>query len=609
MKLHLNQKWIAAAAGAVAMTLASASFGQYRIDTGHALDANNRIGSGSLNSDTSGNASLYQNPYNGVTGNDIVTGNVTGGKAFQGFVPYTDPRAFRGILPERATDLFVRDSSGTPYAGYGGFNSNANTVRPYYGDSQGTPPPAGFTQINIGSPGYVPAPPVARQGADLRLGNPLSTTDSVTLPQPGETLLPGPVDPSTNNNTLITASSLYGVRQLNPANSSDQQFVARFANAFNDNFDNTTLSDLDVQAMRRDLQQQAASQGRAMTFGGAITPQQIANPNLAEQNAAQKPLQPGTPNAPLSQPLGKPFDAPDNSSLNSGSVDASLPSGPLSSSLNTQQSIAATFNVPPAQQSAANAELEKRLEQEFGKKPETPEESSTQFNKALQAQKDKAAGQGKAPVAPKQGANGQPAQPGVSDEATPAVPGPTEGSGTKTAPLQIKSFATGVKSKGLGDILKTAEDQMKQGKWYSAVQQYDMAEQVAPNNMLIFIGRANAELGGSYYGQAEADLRHAFTTDNATLTGQYDLHNMIGDERLEFLVKDLKEINAKNPNQSRPLFLLAYISYNTGNERLAAGYLDLAEKHAGPNDTFYSTVRHYWNLPATGQGQTPELNK
>ena len=129
---------------------------------------------------------------------------------------------------------------------------------------------------------------------------------------------------------------------------------------------------------------------------------------------------------------------------------------------------------------------------------------------------------------------------------------------------------------------------MKEGKWFSAKEQYDVAQQVAPNNMLILVGRANAELGGSYYGQAEADLHTAFTNDPATLEGQYDLRSMIGDERLQFLVKDLKDIASKNPTQARPLFLLAYIDYNTGNERLAAGRLDLAEKRQRP--TTRSTI-------------------
>ena len=82
-----------------------------------------------------------------------------------------------------------------------------------------------------------------------------------------------------------------------------------------------------------------------------------------------------------------------------------------------------------------------------------------------------------------------------------------------------------------------------------------------------------------------------------------------GEERLQFLVKDLKEIVRKEPTQARPLFLLAYIAYNTGNERMAAGYLDLAEKRAGAGDPFYSLVRKNWTLPAAGEAPAIDLNK
>ena len=70
-----------------------------------------------------------------------------------------------------------------------------------------------------------------------------------------------------------------------------------------------------------------------------------------------------------------------------------------------------------------------------------------------------------------------------------------------------------------------------------------------------------------------------------------------------------KDIAAKNPNQARPLFLLAYIDYNTGNERLAAGRLDLAEKRAGAGDTFYSLVKKHWLLPDKSETPAPENNK
>src|SRR5262249_7098675 len=128
------------------------------------------------------------------------------------------------------------------------------------------------------------------------------------------------------------------------------------------------------------------------------------------------------------------------------------------------------------------------------------------------------------------------------------------------------------------------------------------------------LGRANAELGASYYTRAESDIRQAFTQDPSLMEGQYDITSMIGEDRLQFLVKDLKEIANKEKTQSRPVFLLAYIAYNTGNERMAAGYLDLAEKRAGMSDPFYKTVREHWSLPGVNQSTLapttqPELNK
>src|SRR3954471_11705081 len=181
-----NRNWktgiaLAAAVGAVAISAwAPAASAQYRVDTGNARDANNRIGSGGFNNSA---PISNQTRYTGVTANDIVYGNVTGGKEFRGPLGSTDPRAFRGPSSYTNSDRFIRGSSGTPYAGSNGeYSSNANSVRPYYGESRNVPPPPGFVQQGF-TGGYVPAPPQQREGSDLRLGNPLDDT-TVALARP-----------------------------------------------------------------------------------------------------------------------------------------------------------------------------------------------------------------------------------------------------------------------------------------------------------------------------------------------------------------------------------------------------------------------------------------
>src|SRR5439155_26961218 len=170
-----------------------------------------------------------------------------------------------------------------------------------------------------------------------------------------------------------------------------------------------------------------------------------------------------------------------------------------------------------------------------------------------------------------------------------------------------------VKAKGVGELLQQDESLMRQGKYIDALDQYDTAEQIGAHYAAVQLGRANAELAASYYTRAEVDLRGALTQDPSLLEAQYDLSNMVGEDRLQFLVKDLKETANKEKNQGRPVFLLAYIAYNTGNERMAAGYLDLAEKRAA-GDSFYKLVRSHWvgsepKTEAVVPTTQPQLNK
>jgi len=151
---------------------------------------------------------------------------------------------------------------------------------------------------------------------------------------------------------------------------------------------------------------------------------------------------------------------------------------------------------------------------------------------------------------------------------------------------------------------------MKAGKFTTAIDEYNAAEQIAsgqPIVPLVWVGRGNAELGAGYYSRAENQLKRAFTIDPALLMAKYDLRTFIGEKRLEAVVNDLKELASTNPKSPTPVFLLAYISYNTGSERRAAAFLDLAEKRAGANDPVYKLLRDHWTLdvPDAGKPDAP----
>jgi hypothetical protein len=121
---------------------------------------------------------------------------------------------------------------------------------------------------------------------------------------------------------------------------------------------------------------------------------------------------------------------------------------------------------------------------------------------------------------------------------------------------------------------------------------------------MLMLGRANAELGAGFFSRADQHLRQALTADRALLMAQYDLTAMLGEDRLGKVVTELKDIANKDAAKPMPLFLLAYIAYNTGSEQNAEAYLDLADKRSGGKDPFFQLLRDNWALPAAGAPTT-----
>src|SRR5262249_51914193 len=193
----------------------------------------------------------------GTYGNSLVTGNVTGGAQFRGTINYTSPTAFRGPTAGDISDNFIKQSSGAPVMGVQTNNfNNAQGVRPFYGPSNAAPPPSGY-QIQNPSIGVTQSisSPYVRQTGDMRLGA-VSMTSTAILPKPGQLLMPGPVDPTSHNTTFISASPLYGMKQLNPSQSaSDQQLLDN-----NPQLAGVKMDPALLQQMRSELQQAAKQQ-------------------------------------------------------------------------------------------------------------------------------------------------------------------------------------------------------------------------------------------------------------------------------------------------------------------------------------------------------------
>jgi tetratricopeptide (TPR) repeat protein len=591
MEQSRNSRWMLAAAVAASL-MAVPAMAQLRAgQDGHANDSSNRIGSGGYNS----GGYMYNN---GINPNQVIYGNVTGGQWFHG-PGERDPRQFTGPSGATLGDEFIRGTSGVPTA----YQPATPQFGPqaFYGAGRQVAPPTGterlgYTGSFVGT-GAVPVGP-------LTLGNEITASNALLRQSPGQDTVLGLhhslVDPQTGDITqlnvgqaiLDVSSPLYGLQGLpGQPGSENATELPMFAppSLTPGGTDRFRMQQSEIERLRSELQstpmdQQAlnAANGNNPNGGG---PKQGNN---AQQNGAMS-----------SSNLTNAAEQPNSSNLNGQQGNTGLNAGNLTNAntpLGQQQRI--TQVQPRLPGSQGNA-LQQRLDRYLTPQMRELRANAQYVNQMARFhQKAMAPGAGRgATTQPAAGFGSEPAgDVGAGGYTSTPLPG---GNAAAGQPVKIHSLAEGVSAKGLHDLLKSAEDLMKQDRFQSAIEKYDAAEQVAPHDMLIALGRANAELGAGFYHRASMDLHTVFETDPSLLMGQYDLKSWMSDQRLQFVTKELSGLATSDPKSEDPVFLLAYIAYNTGDTAKAADYLKQAKARSGGRDFLLDQLEAKWKLPGT----------
>lgn len=543
----MNKKLITSAALAV---LASAGIvsAQYQVDRSGANDANNRVGSGGRNIRS-------EQPKPWQLSNDIIYGNVTGGKAFRGNLSTTDPRAFRGSTAGTTSDDFIRQSSGVSTGGTTSYN--AARTQEFYGDSRAVAAPSGMVMIPGGG-GYVPPKPTPWRSTDPRQGS-LSSSAELSF-RPDLFAMPGPIDAQYTPDAIVVPS-IVQAQQLNPEQLSDYTRL------------NSTNTNRLAPEQLNKLRQELGDGSKPAGPDAETTPTDTTGLPTGELNDQVKPVQSS--------------DAMKSTALTPDSAPG----------LGVQHKL-----VGAEQQSKVYAQLAESARNRPLRPGEANERAARDFNDALRARNDAAAKPGDTDQpTPRPGDNA----PGVDENKTPGADENVPNVGAPAKPPKFETLTDNNKT-GLNEILERAEKQMREGRFNSAIDTYDQAEQVAPNNPLIKLGRAHAELGGGYYRRAELSLRQTLSADKTLLAGQYDLRSFIGADRLKVIEQDLRELIQKNTNDTGAAVLLSYVYYNTANERRAAALLDLAQKRSDGKDPFVKVLKSNWTLP---EAEPLDLNK
>jgi hypothetical protein len=564
------------AALAAASLFTVPAMGQIRANQdGHANDGSNRVGSGGYNTSNGGTR---------VSGDQIIYGDVTGGREFTGPIHEPDPKSFFGPSAGRITDNFVRGSSAAPQPYQPSFS--LSDPQPFYGMARAVAPPSGserigFTGSYLGT-GVTSQTPLSMSsdlttGLDLQtqqLGqsNLLGNTTHDLQDALGQVNLNGPLEAQTGAN-VFAGSPLYGIRSSLANGMSDDSDTQSLYGVSNGSAANRSLlQNPDMQRMRNDIQQQQQ------------------NADQQQPNGQSPNNQPGnlTP-----QNLNRPLEAPENNSLNPRLNASPLNSPNLANSVNTQQGVQARSTLTPARPQNDQFDLLKQRLERYQNPQMTAILNSQRDRKNLDAARARAA------------VNSPTSRP------SSGLMPPTSAQPQTFEPLAVTSLATGVKAKGMHDLLQSAEDLMREGKFQSAIEKYNAAEQVDPNSAIVGLGRANAELGAGYYHQSSVDLHQVFESEPALLMGRYNLKDWMDPKRIEFIEKELNDLAAADTKQEMPVFLLAYLAYNSGEVDRAKDYLAEARKRAGDSDPLLAQLEGHWfgSAAETTAPKPADLNK
>jgi len=593
-RLTKNVRWFLSslqiAALCVILSEARPAQGQYRIETydGHMNDASNRVGGGGYN-----NSAV--NP-NSINAEYIYLGDVTGYGGFKGNVPDRDPRGFTGYIPPQPSlnlQRAVGSSSVTAPPTY-------NAPSPYFNQYTAASSLVPLQQIP-GTGSYLVAPPPSQAAQDYRLGSTLNVPQS-TLPLPGETIGPGAVNPQADMTpTFLENAPVGGVNPLNqPVNG--QLYAEPGTTGLGVNGQAVSplvagLSARDLIRLRGELSDNTLSPAATSQLqSGAIS-------NLVGAPAAGTAA--GTTTGAAAAGLPVSGQLPPSQIQGELAAAAPMQSSRISPGVNNystgqQERTSLPVPPPPAQQSPQYAKLRVLLEQYNNSHPLDDEAANRQFQAALEARRQyEQSLVHPAPTSEKPSDNGK------------STPMPTLGARTDNsqqpaqAPppsLQVGPIGADIRASGLSQLVQQGEDMARRQHFKDAISKFMDARQVAPNNMLIAVDLANAQLGAGFYAEAEQSLRNAYASDPATQMGKFDLKSEIGDQRLQVLIADLKQL-AAGGDSATPVFLLAYLSYNEGDTDKAVEYLHLAQTRAGGQDELIRSLGEHWTLPTTQPGK------
>lgn len=524
---------------------------------GRANDANNQVGSGGVN------AATPQGFYNPA--GLIVTGNVTGGRAFQGYSPIRDTSSLFFSAPSAGIGGFQRDSvglgqvMGQPY----GFQPNpfympSQTVVGIPGIQAGLNTPGGSLPLSSyvipqALPSTTFAPPAMSTWPEAHPSQSVVPNSSIynlnNFPLSADQTGRLADDQVTN---LLRSSPLFGRTVINtrPLSAIDQSPGASLADPYS--FSGGTFLRQAADPLRRsprsvDLSDAAPSAEHMLGESrNLVSPTAIA-PRLFKDDLASPVRDPLTgrplPDAPshLATPDSVIIDPVSGLPVERGAAAARDTLAGTAGTIAAPDGTGGTFPMTPdfAEEEDEFAELHEAVE-------------------LLRSARDPGAAE-----APQQ-----------YDEAARIVHGFTEKS--------VRSLV-GEKKSEVGRLILQAEEFTRQGDYYKAGNIYNLAIAYEPDNAMLRFGYGHALLAAGEYLSAALQLTAGIERYPAIAYLKFDLTSFAPDKNVFDIRRADLEQRLERKEDYRLRFLLGYTEYYSGLKKFGLPNLEKAASLAPPD--------------------------
>lgn len=542
-----------------------------RVEDGRAGDASLRVGSGGYN--------LPRSTYRSYA-NEIVTGNVRGGRHFRGESPISSTTDFGSALGSSELDAFRRDSVSVEdvRSGYRSYLPNV-----YYSQTRTVP--------NVGS-----------------LSTGFRPTDARRLPQryinlPDDPLYPSRYEPRTYTRQirmfpessrpdikpsedllgtyqpdagLVSRSRLFGVA------ADPNELAGEYGRRPWSTSEGITAAVPPPASTGQPPDDQRTERGAPRFYAPPGSPlYRLVGPQ-ADQGAS--PAEPGTPGA-----TGPEIKAPGR--------DSSTPGTRLK---DYSQLTGENARRAPGSEQVEVGSRAMRFDEQ-GDVYRTMLNVATQLRDAASAEAE----QVQQPPRPgtrlqSLGAPKSAAEPVESDQGTETPAAEASADAPKLHQDQVRAFLerpivtfSGKDKTMANDAFKQAEEYLGQGKYFDAVRAYDLARAADPVNPLVWIGRGHALVGAGDYLSAVRSLEEGLRRFPEVGRFQIDLKAFLSHKDILDIRRADLESRLERSENYRFRFLLGYIEYFSGLEKFGLPNLKRAAQAApitSPIATFYKKL-------------------